>query len=152
MIKAKTILKNKFWILEKNGVKIASLQQAEDGITLMMPSVREKFKSKKELHKKYKIVFEDKKEKQVKTETYNIDGYICKTKPYNQMYDLKKKLHIFTKTKKSKSYFCAGYYIIKFDKWSTSICPKLLTLSRYDYVGPFKTEIEMEGILKKHNE
>ena len=42
--------------------------------------------------------------------------------------------NLFTKSKKSKSLYCAGYYIIKFDKgWVRSFCPKLVTLESYDY-------------------
>ena len=48
----------------------------------------------------------------------------------------------------SKSLYCAGYYIIKFRKgWVKSFCPKLITLERYQYQGPFKTETEMRSSL-----
>jgi hypothetical protein len=64
------------------------------------------------------------------------------------MYDIKKKLPLFTKSGDSKSLYCAGYYVIKFDKgWVKSFCPKLITLQRYPYQGPFKTEIEMKQVL-----
>ena len=68
------------------------------------------------------------------------------------MWDLKKKLPLFTKSEKSKSVYCAGYYIIKFNKgWVKSFCPKLITIERYDYKGPFKTEIEMRQQLSIEN-
>jgi hypothetical protein len=64
------------------------------------------------------------------------------------MYDVKKKLPLFTKSKKSKSLYCAGYYTIRFAKgWVKSFCPKLITLQRYDYKGPFTTELEMRQVL-----
>jgi len=48
--------------------------------------------------------------------------------------------------------YCAGYYIIKFDKgWVRSFCPKLVTLESYDYKGPFKTEFTMREELKNAN-
>jgi hypothetical protein len=63
------------------------------------------------------------------------------------------KLPLFTKTKTSKVYHCAGYYCIKFPKgWTQSFSPKLSTLNKYEFAGPFKTEMEMKtnlSILKK---
>jgi len=51
---------------------------------------------------------------------------------------------VFTKGRKSKSFFCAGYYIVKFNNgWVKSYCPKLITLNRYPYAGPYKTQQEM---------
>lgn len=57
-------------------------------------------------------------------------------------------LPLFTKTKSSKVYHCAGYYCILFPKgWTHSFCPKLSTLDKYKYTGPFKTEMEMKAHL-----
>jgi hypothetical protein len=59
---------------------------------------------------------------------------------------------LFTKSNKSKSAYCAGYYIIRFDKgWVKSFCPKLITIERYEFKGPFKTEIEMRSELSRVN-
>ena len=81
-----------------------------------------------------------------------IHGYSTSTKPHNVVYNVQKKLPLFTKSKKSKSLYCAGYYIIKFDKgWVRSFCPKLVTLETYDYKGPFKTEFTMREELKNAN-
>ena len=72
--------------------------------------------------------------------------------PYNVLYDVKKSLPLFTKSIKSKSLYCAGYYIIHFDKgWVKSFCPKLITLEKYDFCGPFKNKIEMKDALGKAN-
>ena len=68
------------------------------------------------------------------------------------MYDVKRKLPLFTKSKKSKSLYCAGYYIIRFDKgWVRSFCPKLVTIETYESKGPFRTEIVMRQELSKAN-
>ena len=68
------------------------------------------------------------------------------------MYDIKEKLPIFTKSKKSKSLYCAGYYLVKFNiNWLKSYCPKLITLQRNKYLGPYKTEIEMKAALTNAN-
>ena len=68
------------------------------------------------------------------------------------MYDIQKKLPLFTKSKDSKSLYCAGYYVIRFEKgWVKSFCPKLITLQRYQYKGPFKTDLEMKQVLSSVN-
>ena len=62
--------------------------------------------------------------------------------------NLQKQLPVYTKTPKSKSQFCAGYYIICFEKgWRKAYCPKMITLSRYKYKGPMKTKLEMQQVL-----
>ena len=73
---------------------------------------------------------------------------------YRSMNDspLSRRLPLFTKSEKSKSLYCAGYYIIHFDKgWVKSFCPKLITVERYETRGPFKTDIEMRQALSIAN-
>jgi hypothetical protein len=73
-----------------------------------------------------------------------VHSYPTSCDPYNSIFDVKRKLPLFTKSNKSKSLYCAGYYIIRFDKgWVKSFCPKLITIERYPYKGPFKTEMVM---------
>ena len=75
---------------------------------------------------------------------YIVYDYPCGSKPYNPVYDCKNRLPIYSKTPKSTSMYAAGYYIIKFEKgWVKSFCPKVITLQRYPYQGPFTTELEM---------
>ena len=85
-------------------------------------------------------------------ENFEVYGYPGSQKPYNSMFDVQKQLPIYTKTTKSKSLFCAGYFIIHFDKgWVKSFCPKLVTLEKYEHGGPFKTELEMRQELSRAN-
>jgi len=57
-------------------------------------------------------------------------------------------LPLYTKTKTSKVYHCAGYYCIKFPKgWADAYSPKLSTLQKYEHIGPFKDELEAKGHL-----
>lgn len=59
-------------------------------------------------------------------------------------------LPLFTKTQKGTVYHCAGYYVIHFPKGPIrSFCPKLATLTSYEYEGPFKTELEMKTALSQ---
>lgn len=144
---AKPIVKDKFWIVEKdNGDKVATIQSTDNGVVFVHEQQRETFPSIKLLSKKFNIAFDKPKslkKKQDETE-YQVYGYFSAFKPFNELYDVTRKLPIFTKTKKSKSFFCAGYYIIRFEKqWVSSVNPKLITLKRYEFKGPFKNKVEM---------
>lgn len=58
-------------------------------------------------------------------------------------------LPVFKKSETGKSLTAAGYYIIKFKDWLPSFAPKLATLDKYIYKGPYLTEWEMNLELKK---
>jgi hypothetical protein len=148
MLLAKQIIKNKFWIVENHGKKIATIQTIDEtgGAVYVQDQERSYFPSVKLLGKNHNIVFDKQKKIEkppIKQNMYDVYGYPSSFKPYNLLYDVRKKLPIFTKTDKSKSYFCSGYYLIKFSTvWTKAFCPKLITLQRYEFVGPFETKEE----------
>jgi len=154
-LKAKPVLEDKFWIVEDEGQRVATLRKDEfsqfvfqnkDGVKI--------YNNKKSVTREFgddffvaKIVKEadDSNPKEV-------HGFSTSTIPHNAMYDIRQKLPLFTKSKDSKSLYCAGYYVIKFEKgWVKSFCPKLITLQRYGYKGPFKTDLEMKQVLSNVN-
>jgi hypothetical protein len=145
---AKPIIDNKFWIVEQDGEKIATLRKNEDNRFVMSNEEGIKiYETKKSLTDQYgKDFFVAKIVKEAVTNLPNeVHGYSTSTAPHNAMFDIRKKLPLFTKSEDSKSLYCAGYYVIRFDKgWVKSFCPKLITLQRYEFQGPFKTEIEMK--------
>ena len=166
-VKAKEILKNKFWIIEdaNHGKKIGTLSKDEKNLYMyccQAPSHPTYGRSKTEYYnclqdlKKglggeilwQKATISD-ANKTVDKSIYNLP---TSTIPYNAVYDLKRKFALFTKSKKSKSLYCAGYFIIHFDKgWVKSFCPKLVTLEKYEHGGPYKTELEMRQELSRAN-
>ena len=55
----------------------------------------------------------------------------------------------FVLTVKSQSFYCAGYYIINFETgWMKAYCPKLITLTRNQFEGPYKTKFEIQEQLR----
>jgi hypothetical protein len=151
-IKAKPILKNKFWIVESEGERIGTISVSDDRFMLSTGGEVRFYDNKKQIEKQLgKTIFE--RDSSAKLEVQKeIYGYPTSTNPYNVMYDVKRKLPLFTKSLKSKSLYCAGYYIIRFDKgWVKSFCPKAVTLEKYEFVGPMKTEIEMRQELSNAN-
>lgn len=150
-LQAKPIIDNKFWIVEKDGEKFATLRKNEDNKFVLSNAIGVQiYQTKTELTKQFgkdffiaKII----KEADDASPT-EVHGFPASHRPYGSMFDIKKKLPLFTKSDDSKSLYCAGYYVIKFNKgWVKSFCPKLITLQRYEYRGPFKTELEMKQVL-----
>lgn len=145
---AKPIIDGKYWVIEENGERIATLQKRENNKFLLSNNNGEiLFNKKEDLTKEFGKDFflTNKKIKLTSVLLKEVHGYPTSSKPYNSMFDVRRKLPLFTKSNQSKSLYCAGYYIIKFDKgWVKSFCPKLITIERYPSKGPFKSEFEMK--------
>jgi hypothetical protein len=151
-IHAKPIVDGKFWIVEQDGTKIATLHKKENNKFVLSSTNGEvMFNKKDDLTKEFgKDFFLTNTKIKVTTSTdiNECHGYPTSCRPYNSMYDVKRKLPLFTKSNASKSLYCAGHYIIKFEKgWVKSFCPKAITIERYPFKGPFKTELEMKAVL-----
>jgi hypothetical protein len=152
-LKAKPIVKDKFWIVEEGDKKIATIQAVEQGgFVYVHDNHREQFPTVNLLKKKLNIAFDKAIKKSKVSTAHEVYSYPCNHKPYNELWDVSKKIPIYTKTDKSKGYFCAGYYLIKFaNNWVKAYCPKLITLQRYDFQGPFKTAEDQQINLRKAN-
>jgi len=154
-IKAKEILKDKFWIVEsEQGERVGTLSVGEEQQYMYTNQEGTKFfKNMKQLKKTLGTdISWSTAESNVTTIEKEVHGFPTSCEPHNPMYDVQKKLPLFTKSAKSKSLYCAGYFIIRFEKgWVKSFCPKLITVERYETKGPFKTEIEMKQELSRAN-
>lgn len=155
---AKPILENRFWILESDGEKVGTICRQEDRRYMYScPDGTRIFDNQQQLQKNFSgewmwgsSVSAPKEE--TENEDNSVYDYPSKFKPYNMVFDVKRKLPLFNKSKKSKSLYCAGYYIIQFEKgWVRSYCPKLLTLDSYAFKGPFRTSLEMKTELSNAN-
>jgi len=152
---AKPVIKNKFWIVEDQGTKIATIQAIEEGgFVYVQENARKRYASIKILSKEHNIQFDNAsvKKERIAAQDHEVYGYPVSNKPWNTLWDVKHQFPVYTKTSKSKSYYCAGYYIIKFNNgWVKSNCPKFITLNRYEFKGPFKTKAEMQEQLRITN-
>lgn len=150
-IHATPIIPEKFWIVEQDGVKLATLRKNEENRFVLANNGEIKiYDNAQSLTKEFgKDFFVAKIVKEADSAQENeVQGFPTSCSPHNGMYDIRRKLPLFTKSDDSKSLYCAGYYVIHFDKgWVKSFCPKLITLQRYEYKGPFKTELEMKQVL-----
>jgi hypothetical protein len=151
---AKTLVPNKSWIVQNDGTKLGTLNKEKKGFTFYRKGkkvdIRDLNQVKSELGLDYldestKKTLKEKNKSEIDLSIYD---YPCSSRPHNPVYNIVKKLPIYAKSGKSKSLYCAGYYVIQFRKgWVKSFCPKLITLERYPYQGPFKTELEMRTVL-----
>jgi hypothetical protein len=150
---AKAVVRNKCWIVEDDRQnKVGTIMTNPQGVVYQHNQQREQFASLKMLSDKYNIIVDKTPPKRVITESNTVYDFPCEHKPNNVLWDVKHKLPIFTKGNKSKSFFCAGYYIVKFNNgWVKSYCPKLITLNRYPYAGPYDTLEEMQERLRIAN-
>lgn len=154
IVNAKPVLKDKFWIVEREGVRIGTLSLNDDKYMYSNTAETCYFDNTRQLTKKFgsSIVWGGNDNVPVAVNNPTVYNFPVSVVPFNSMYDVKRKLPLFTKSSKSKSVYCAGYYIIKFDKgWVKSFCPKLITIERYEHRGPMKTDIEMRQEISRAN-
>ncbi len=148
---AKTLVPNKSWLLETDGLKIGTLNKERSSYSILKDGKKITVGTVKDVKEKLGIVFFDiGNSSKTETKEHSVYDFPCGSKPFGSVYDIRKRLPIYAKSTKSKSQYCAGYYVIKFRKgWVKSFCPKLITLDRYPFHGPFKTEQEMKQMLTR---
>lgn len=150
-IQARPVVKNKYWIVENDGRKIGTIQAAEDGVVLVEGDRRLKYPSIKVLGTAHNIRFVGGQ----RIPTVSVDSvydYPSRGRPYNAIYDLKLRLPLYTTSRSSRSYYCAGYYLVKYEsEWLKEFSPKKIILARNQYLGPFRTQDECDQQLRRLN-
>jgi len=151
MLKARPVVTNKFWVVESDGRQVATIQAAEDGVVLVEGEHREKFATLKLLRSKYNISLVQTPVKPVSpVYEHAVHDYPCDTAPFNPIFNIQQKLPLYTKSAKSKSYYCAGYYLIKYDaEWKIEFCPKRILLIRHPRKGPYHSIEEAQSAATK---
>ena len=148
MTTAKQVVQDKLWIIENDGSKLASLQKFENKFILTGINGSKVLKKRELIIEFGTNFFQDDEP----IETFTIPapkkkecyGFPTCCIPYNEIFDVRRKIACFTKCSDSKNLFVAGYFFIKFVKgWVKSFCPKESTLAQYEFKGPWKTEGEI---------
>jgi hypothetical protein len=142
MIKAKPVVKNKFWILRDGNRKVGEVNAIQGGFSVTVDNREARFKTLATLKRRAGIEFDDSinivtpKKKQI-----DVHGFPAVGSIHNAVWDMQLKLPLYTKKSKSKSFFAAGWYKIKLkNRWKTVYSPKLIILQRNEYQGPFKQD------------
>lgn len=144
---AKPIIKDQYWVVTDGEKKVGNVQANNVGYEVILNGSTLQFNNTKDIQKKTNITFQPVKSNKTKVEM-PYPEYPTTSKTYNNMLDVKRKLHIFTKTRKSKCYHVAGYFVVNQNgKNQVIFCPKYIFIQRYEYTGPFKTQAEAESLL-----
>lgn len=138
MIVAKPIIPNQFWILKENDRKIGNIESGPGGYSVKINNQIKTFKTINNIKKQVDIDFQSVTKKISEKRDNSVYGYETSSKPYNAIYDVKHQVPLWTRDEKSKSWYAAGWYQVKQGRsWQIVFCPKLITLQRYKYQGPF---------------
>jgi hypothetical protein len=143
MLVAKVVADKQFWILQKDDCKVGNIEAWDGGYQVRINNQVTQFKTIKLAAKESNIVFE-KQSKPTPQDTTSVYGFPVAGRFYNPVWDVAHHLPMYTKTRKSKSWFAAGWYSIKRGRnWKVVQDPKLIALQRYPYQGPFRTQQEV---------
>lgn len=153
-MKLKQILETFWIILSSTNEKIGTLSENNGKYTVIVDGEVVKIASKDELLASLgSELFQNVVAPEVTESVCYIDGYpafIAGAVPKKLEDPELKNIPAFTKHKESNVVFAAGYYCIKFPKQTMpASSPKVQTLTKYGFLGPFKTQQEMNFHLQK---
>lgn len=144
---AKPVVDNQTWIITDGTKKIGNIHANNSGYGVQIHGTFLQFNDTDELKRNTKIRFES-AINPVNTQTKPYPEYPTHDNIYNSMLDVKRGLHLYTPTQKSKCYHAAGYFVITQGESSHVVfCPKYIFLQRYPYTGPFKSQEEAKASL-----
>jgi len=137
---AKPIIKDQYWVVTDGEKKVGNVQANSAGYEVILNGSTLQFNNTKDIQKKTRISFQPMKSNKTKVEM-PYPEYPTPNRTYNNYFDVKRKLHIFTKSVKSKCYHVAGWFSINQNgHFQTVFCPKYIFIQRYPYHGPFRSE------------
>lgn len=140
MILAKPVIANQYWILKQDDKKIGEVEADDRGYKVRINDRVSRFKTIPMMRRQANITFTP-PEKTTKPPRDRVHGFETHCRVHNPMWDIKKKLPLFTKSSKSKSWFAAGWYAVQQHRsWTVCFNPKLIILERYRFQGPFHSE------------
>lgn len=155
MIKLKPITETSWLVIgDTEETKIGLLTEMRHEYILMIKGEKKKFLNRKEINSYFKddifnnVVTPDNTGKEDKT--FYILGYPVDFNNPHEVIIPGNNLPLYRKKASSEVFYCAGYYCLQCSKnWMPAFCPKLSTLESYQYLGPFKTELEMKAELAR---
>ncbi len=144
MIVAKPIVDKQFWILKKDDHKVGQIEADGNEYTVKIQGQVSRYKTIRMAGKAANIQFE--KLPRIKTTVCNeVYGFAVSGRVFNPVWDVKHRIPLFTRESKSKSWFAAGWYCVKqHRKWRVVHHPKLITLQRYQWQGPYHNRKEAD--------
>lgn len=143
MLVAKVVADKQYWILQEADQKVGNIEAWNGGYQVLIRGEVKQFKTIKLAAREANIVFE-KSATASKPNNTMVHGFPVIGRCYNPVWDVAHRLPLYTKTRKSKSWFAAGWYSLKRGRnWKVVQDPKLISLQRYPYQGPFLNKEEV---------
>lgn len=149
MILAKSVIKDRFWILEENAKRVGMMNFKDDNYIINL--------------RKTDIVAQDKTELKTLGIEFilrdfsqgghlEVRGFPTDQEEVFNVQELKG-YPCFTKKVQSKSIHAAGWYGLKFKNgWVAVLCPRLSTLDNNTNLGPFKTKMDLKVVLQQQKD
>ena len=132
---AKPIVKDSFWIVIDGNKKVGNVQATGSGFEVKVYGKSKHFSTTKTIQAVENITFLTIQNASKNKPTFS--AFPTSSKVFNSFFDVKRKLHLFTKTKQSKCFHAAGWFIFNNE---IVHCPKYIFIGRYMYQGPYKTK------------
>jgi len=142
MLVAKPVVPDQFWILKQDDRKVGNIEAMAGGFSVRIGDQVNNYKTINTIKQRIAIAFEPVVDK-IKTVAVakTVHGYPTREQAYNAIYDVKHQVPLWTREPRSKSWYAAGWYQVRQGRsWQVEFCPKLITLQRYAYRGPYYTE------------
>ena len=141
---AKPVVKDQFYILTQDNKKVGNIEATGDGFAVRINNKVMPFKTIAMIRKQVDIEFPAvANNPNQEPAIYQVQGYPAGSRVYNPIWNVQHRLPLYTKNRKSRSWFAAGWYQVKQRRtWCIVQSPKLITLERYPYQGPFYTKEE----------
>jgi hypothetical protein len=142
MLVAKVVADKQYWILQEADQKVGNIEAWNGGYQVCIHDQVKQFKTIKLAARESNIIFE-KSVAPSKPDNTIVHGFPVSGRCHNPVWDVAHRLPLYTKTRKSKSWFAAGWYSLKRGRnWKVVQDPKLIALQRYPYQGPFHSKEE----------
>lgn len=139
---AKPVIKDQYWVVTDGVKKVGNVIADGSGFDVKLDGALSHFDTTNDITKFTKIRFQPTKSNKTKAQV-PYPEFPTTSKIYNSIFDIKRKLHLFTKNTKSKCYHVAGWFAMEQNGSKQVIfCPKYIFIQRYKYLGPYKTEFE----------
>jgi hypothetical protein len=142
MLIAKPVVDKQFWILQEDNRKVGNVQACDGGYQVNINNQITQYKTIRMVAQRVNVQFESApKIARHQPTTDLVHNYPASGRVYNPVWNVAQHLPVYTQTSKSKSWFAAGWYLVRKGRvWQTVLSPKLIVLQRYTYQGPFYTE------------
>lgn len=144
MILAKSVIKDKFWILEENAKRVGMMNFKDDNYVINLK--RKDFTAHDATDLK-KLGIEFVKRDLTHGGHLEVMGYPT---DQEEVFNVKEidGYPTFTKKAASKSIHVAGWYGLRFKNgWVCSLCPRLTTIKTNVHVGPYKSKMDLKVVL-----